>query len=312
MGHQQATSKRPDDGLQITGIAMRTDTPILPATGPVRAAALVADGRAALRNSYRRYGVALAGIGCSVLGDMTAIPKHDMYVLGVSEAVGVEAQHAWRLVRRAVQGHPDKSFIRDVEADARQALASAVAAYNFLEELESQRELADQAHSHAHRAAALVGHVFGCRLKFEDAGHWVVCPLHLMHIRFGLSVGIRTVRLCSICRQAIDECPHLADELYDVLITRLEDGTCSVCGRKSCTHVLGDTVTTYPRLIHSDVKLDEISVVSTPRDPLARTTAIRIRETDPVDVNGVTFDDATGRNCTYCTGPCGGFTYPFS
>lgn len=62
----------------------------------------------------------------------------------------------------------------DLETEARNALARAVDAYNFLEDT-GLRQLA---HNHAHHVAALVGGLFGCDIEYSDDTCWDVSPSH--------------------------------------------------------------------------------------------------------------------------------------
>ncbi|MCE3030617.1 MULTISPECIES: hypothetical protein [unclassified Streptomyces] len=191
---------------------------------------------------------------------------------------------------------------RDLERAARVALARAVDAFNFLEDT----ELADVAHQHSHKIAALIGGVFGCDIQYIEGAYWDTCPISLMHRRCGMSVGFTATRRCSLCGDDIDECEHLLGVLYEVRIQRSADGTCSACGRHSCSHVEGEIVSIYPHAVMGDLQVHEISLVSRPRDPLARFTRV---EFDPQDLARSLGGEPDGREirCYRCLHPCEGF-----
>ncbi|MEU4090643.1 hypothetical protein [Streptomyces aureus] len=191
---------------------------------------------------------------------------------------------------------------QDLKAAARTSLARAVDAYNFLED----SDLSELAHLHAHDVAALVGGLFGCDIEYSDETYWDVCRLTLMHSRWGMSVGFTSSRNCSLCAQDIDSCQHLLDTQYDVTVRHDAEGTCNVCGRLSCPHTDGETVFAFPRPVMSDLQVHEVSLVSRPRDPLARFTKVELGQ--DVLQQGLG-EDPSGRDvrCYRCLHPCGGF-----
>lgn len=308
MSRRKKSKKSDNEGTHFRGYAMRTGTPILPASGPARVAALLNDGQNRLAQSYRQYGEALAILGWSILGDINLIPKQNFkarpYILGRADN-----SPAWEDLQRKLATSSDENLRQIIESKFRGALSSAIDAFNFMEELDSYKNLAESAHVQAHRCAELIGNIFGCQAEIEDGRYWIVCPLRLMHFRMGLSVGLRTVRVCSLCGNPIDECEHLLDEEYEIVVKRDSSGACSACGTNSCSHIAGDVVRLYPRPIHGDIELDEVSWVSTPRDPLARTTGIRIGKEQIKELAGG-HPVGSPLNCGYCTGPCSGFNYP--
>ncbi len=192
----------------------------------------------------------------------------------------------------------------DLETAARISLARAVDAYNFLEDT----ELSDLVHQHAHHVAALVGGLFGCHIEYSDETYWDVCRLTLMHNRLGMSVGFTANRLCSVCKQDIDSCPHLLDTQYDVTVRRDPDGVCNVCGRLSCTHTDGDTVSAFPRPMMSQMQLHEVSLVSRPRDPLARFTKIEFSQ-EVLQQGLGEFPTGEDLCCYRCLNSCSGFNH---
>lgn len=190
----------------------------------------------------------------------------------------------------------------DLEREARASLSRAVDAFNFLEDT----ELSNLAHQHAHKVAALVGGVFGCSIEYSEDTHWDTCPLSLMHLRWGMSAGFTATRNCSLCGEDLDLCEHLLDTLYEVRIQHTAEGTCNACGRRSCSHGEGEIVRAYPHAVMGDLKLHEVSMVSKPRDPLARMEKVELNPQSLVRSLG---EDPGGRavRCCRCLHPCGGF-----
>ncbi len=196
---------------------------------------------------------------------------------------------------------------RDLESSARESLARAIDAFNFLEET----DLAEFSHEYAHKVAALVGGIFGCRFEYSEGAYWDTCPISLMHSRVGMSVGFTATRLCSLCGEELDVCDHLLDTPYEVQVHRDIEGTCNACGRRSCSHSDGEVVLAYPQPVLGDAKIHEVTLVPRPRDPLARITKVEI---DPQLLARSLGEEPKGRNlrCFRCLQPCGGFKTPQS
>lgn len=186
------------------------------------------------------------------------------------------------------------------------SLRFAVNAYNYLE----NTALEFAAHLHAHRIGALNCGIFGCFIEDEDGTQFDVCPLSMMHNRWGFSIGFTGRRLCSICGQDIDECPHVLNQLYSVVVSK-GGGSCNVCRRPSCPHSEGDRVLEYPYAIIAEADLHEVSMVRYPRDPLARPTKLEFGENStPVALS----QHSSGRRirCFRCLLPCDGFHDPWA
>ncbi|MFE6524185.1 hypothetical protein [Streptomyces sp. NPDC057794] len=189
----------------------------------------------------------------------------------------------------------------DLDSAARNSLALAVDAFNYLEDT----ELAEIAHQHAHKIAALVGGIFGCAIEYSEGTYWDSCPLSLMHRRWGVSAGFSATRRCSLCGEDIDLCEHMLDTSYQIQIERAVDGTCNACGSHSCSHVIGDVVLAYPRAVMTDAQVHEVSLVSRPRDPLARMAKV---EFDAEILAHSLGEEPAGRavRCYRCLHPCEG------
>ncbi|MEY9966573.1 hypothetical protein ABIA33_004638 [Streptacidiphilus sp. MAP12-16] len=194
----------------------------------------------------------------------------------------------------------------ELEEVARRSLNQAVDAFNFLED----SHLSDLAHRHAHEVAALTSGLFGCAFEYREGTYWDVCPVSLMHQRWGMSMGFTAIRMCSICSEDLDTCPHLLGTRYQVTVTRTDEGQCNVCGTQECPHKVGQSVGAYPYPVMADGAIHEVSMVSRPRDPLARLNKIEIS----MDLLTKTLGkEPTGQKitCYRCLHPCSGFTHPF-
>jgi hypothetical protein len=200
---------------------------------------------------------------------------------------------------------PGTTSLRRLEERARGALDAAVDAFDHLEDT----PFASDAHALAHTIGEMVAGLFGCQAQRENDRWLDVCRLSLMHLRVGMSPGFAARRLCSLCNQDFTVCDHVPGATYSVVAARRADGSCSICGNaERCTHTPG---VPYPVLVHGIVRdvdrLDEISTVARPRDPLARVNAVEI----PADViASLSNHDAANASlhCESCATPCTGFT----
>jgi len=181
----------------------------------------------------------------------------------------------------------------------------AVDAFDHLEDT----PLASEAHAWAHTIGEMVAGLFGCKAQRENDRWFDVCRLSLMHLRVGMSPGSAARRLCSLCNRDLTTCDHVPGATYAIAAARRADGSCNICGSaEGCTHTPGAT---YPVAVHGIVReadrLDEISTVARPRDPLARVNAVEI----PADViAAIPNHDAANASlhCESCVAPCTGFT----
>jgi hypothetical protein len=158
----------------------------------------------------------------------------------------------------------------EVERLARDALSSAVRAFNLLEDFPE----ADDAHRLIHELGMFVSRHFGCEIVLKEGLWRWSCPVIMSHLRFGQSAGFTAKRICSICGEGImsDRCPHMLSQTYKVAV---EDVAHCPCGSENCTrHQLGTAIEAYPTVIINEADLEETSWVARPRDPLARIRAV--------------------------------------
>jgi hypothetical protein len=242
---------------QIEGMALHFDTPIPPRSGPRRLQMLHSRGTEQLKLAKCLYSKTRDQVGCL-------------------EVHGLDSPHApWWVYPPTIVGDgarcPNGRMNRHAESLSRDALTSAVRAFNFLEDTPE----ADDAHRLIHEIGMYVSRHFGCKINLQD-GLWSwQCPVTIAHLRLGQSVGFTASRICSICRQNImsDQCSHLPGQIYEVQVV---DASRCPCGTDNChNHVVGDILKVNPRsLVKEADSLDEISWVPRPRDPLARIEAI--------------------------------------
>ena len=279
-----------------------------PAGGPARMVVLKAEGRRSLAAARREYGHVLREV--LVIAGPAVPPPVDLAQPlwpAASDALVASREAGWRETQ-SILGDLSAGADFDVaalEQRSRAALRSAVAAFNYLEDT----ELAVEAHMQAHAIGEFVAGVFGCRAKREDWRWFDVCPLSLMHLRVGLSPGFVARRHCSVCDGDLADCEHVPGAAYPVVAARGPDGACTICGTVKCAaHPAGTrhTVAVHAVIREAD-RLDEISTVARPRDPLARYDGVEI---PAEEVAGLPGGDALNAvlECKRCVSPCTGFT----
>jgi hypothetical protein len=137
------------------------------------------------------------------------------------------------------------------------------------------------------------------------------CRLSLMHLRLGMSAGFTARRHCSVCDSDLSDfdCDHIPGTAYAATAGRRQDGSCTICGGIDCaTHSPGSVCTVVAHAVIREVdRLDEISAVPRPRDPLARPTSIEITAEAVARLPGSEIEDAV-LHCERCAVPCTGFT----
>jgi hypothetical protein len=242
---------------QIEGMALHYDTPIPPPKGPQRTLILHNRGVEQLHTAKTLFSKACDQLGC---------PRHHR----------LDSPHApWWVYKPTRPGRDTRCTNGrgrhgDVEALARQALNSAVCAFNLLEDLPES----DDAHRLIHEIGMFVSRHFGCWIELRNGLWRWPCPVIMAHLRFGQSVGFTAARICSICRENImsDRCPHMPMHTYEVTV---QDPSNCPCGSKNCGHELGSVIAVEPISLVEEVDiLEEISWVARPRDPLARIQAV--------------------------------------
>lgn len=305
----------------MRGRAVRTGVLLPPAGGSARAAVLEATGRALLDEARRGYGEVLSLVRIAA---GSVVPPHAEldrpWPPDAGRALVAARRAGWRDARarlaavagaRVSQSHKESITnprgalnLSELERRARAALDAAVDAFDHLED----SEWAAEAHALAHAIGELVAGLFGCYAQREGDSWFDVCRLSIMHLRLGTSVGFVAPRYCSVCGNDFSECEHRYGNFYSVVADRRPDLSCTICNHIDCAaHAPGTTFSVPAYLVVGEARLDEISFVARPRDPLARPREVQIppEEIASLPAN----DDATAiLCCERCTSPCTGFT----
>lgn len=310
-------------GVNARGYAVRFGVPLPPAAGPARAAALEAEGRRLLAVARRGYGTAIAQVLVAAGSTVPSPVGLDRPWSPDASRTLVAARRAqWQQTRRLLiatsgrfslsplvaSGERGIAALTRLEKQARGALNAAVDAFDHLEDT----DLASDAHSWAHTIGEMVAGLFGCQAKREGDRWFDVCRLSLMHLRVGLSVGFVGRLLCSVCdrdQSSFPACGHTHGITYPRIAAQHADGSCTICGTLGClTHAPGET---YPIVARAQIRnvdrLDDISVVPRPRDPLARHAEIEIPAHVVAHLPNYGAQGAS-LYCEWCEAPCTGFT----
>lgn len=279
-----------------------------PAGGPARVLTLEAEGQKSLAVARREYGRVLREV-LVVAGSAVPPPVDLAQPLWptASDALVASREAGWRQTRSMLRAiSAGTAFaVAALEQRSRAALRSAVAAFNYLEDT----ELAIEAHMQAHAIGEFVAGVFGCRAERKDGRWFDVCPLSLMHLRVGLSPGFVARRHCSVCDGDLADCEHVPGAAYQVVAARDPDGACTICRTVECAaHTPGTShLVAAHAVIHEADRLDEISTVARPRDPLARYDGVEIPAEEVATLPGSDAPNAM-LECKRCLSPCTGFT----
>ena len=222
----------------------------------------------------------LAGRTIKGVAIHTGVPLPPERGLGREQALEVEGRRLLRLALKDYGTLVRKGVQRDSERLARRALDLAVDAYNCLEDTID----AEWCHQWIHTIGTLVAENFGCAHELAEGVWFTRCPIVLVHLRVGFSVGFTATRVCSICGFDIMECAHVMGRDYPVDGGEDANGNCRVCATRQCRkHREGITyaVRAHPLVVTVD-ELREISLVPRPRDPLARIQAVSLQPTEVV------------------------------
>jgi hypothetical protein len=310
-------------GLTTRGYAIRFGVLLPPPAGPARAAALEAEGRRLLAEAQRGYGAALAQV-LAAAGSAVP-PPIDLdrpWSPGAGRALVAARRARWKKTRRLLAATAGQFSLASLpvpadrgaaplarlEEQARGALDAAVDAFDHLEDT----DLANDAHAWAHTIGEMVAGLFGCQAQQENDRWFDICRLSLMHLRVGVSAGFVARRFCSVCdrdQSSLPACGHTHGVTYSRTAARRADRSCTICGNLEClTHTPDEA---HPVLACAQIRnvdrLDDISPVPRPRDPLARHTAIEIPAYAIADLPGHNAQN-TSLYCEWCVAPCTGFT----
>jgi hypothetical protein len=124
-----------------------------------------------------------------------------------------------------------------------------------------------------HQSGKFIHDNFGCQVRMEGTTYYEECPVLLSHVKYGFSVGGSAISICSICGKDPWECEHIKGFKYDGVIAKKISGYCNICGQEACDHQLGEIYNNAEAVhIITEMKLDHVSLVERPANPLARIT----------------------------------------
>lgn len=193
---------------------------------------------------------------------------------------------------------------------ARSALAEQVSAYNWLEDTGLENAVHDDLHSMGRDVR--LRFPGGCTLTWSVGRYEHRCPVEIVHKRFGFSPTlIAGEKLCTICGTDISECEHMPGQIYAVhggIVAGT--GRCAICMEEQCEH---DADTVYEAragaFVTKIAEVEEISLVSRPKQPDARLVAVPIDGEVLREYLGEGFQYGKDTvDCSQCLSPCEGFT----
>ena len=197
-------------------------------------------------------------------------------------------------------GHPDAA-----QAEARRALAELRGAMNWLEDTVEF----EVAHFRLDEAGRWIREAFGCWLTREGLEYSRTCPADLAHSRVGMSLGMSdVVRECSVCGQEPRDpsCRHIRGRTY-TSTRRLIGGHCNLCGLSECAHRDGEIGAVPCTHLITSVKLDEISLVPRPAQPMARIEKVTVPTSELKEEFGPRgWVPGADVSCDRCLRPCRG------
>ena len=195
----------------------------------------------------------------------------------------------------------------EAEEKIREAVSLARSAYDWLEDTPYD----EIAHYLIHFLGKEVREKFpkGCNFKWNGSNYERWCPADLVHIRLGLSPGVIIHSMeCSVCGRDPSECDHILWKIYTVFGGPNESGRCPVCAENTCDHSPDKKYQVMAGRIITKAELEEISLVTRPKQPDARIQSC--------DISGDTIKSMFGpdfrygedtAHCAKCLVACPGF-----
>jgi hypothetical protein len=331
----------------IGGRVVRYGVELPPPSGRARVEFCIRQGIQAMVLGSNQYGRALRLVGTHLPKGLRSVPP--TYPLDLqhqelqAKSIGRKRVETWFRNRNYLDDQEDAALLLGIrylgkdwafaEKSARDALSSAVDAFNWLDDVRQDLEertpisvlsffpsarrampefptvenLVESAHQLAHRTGELVGGLFGCQLVHDGKSWQKECPLSFLHIRLGMSPGMACRYACSICEQDPSECEHELGEAYAVAASRVE-GACNICRGDACGHIPGDLYRVRARLSIIEADLREVSLVPRPRDPLARIERLGVDDDRMRQFHGFLPHPESTLLCHDCMYPCTGFS----
>lgn len=196
----------------------------------------------------------------------------------------------------------------EAEEKIREALALARSAYDWLEDTPYD----DLSHDLVHELGKEARENFpsGCKIKWNGSNYERWCPADLVHIRLGFSPGVIIHSMeCSVCGSDPSECEHIRWKLYTVTGGPNKADRCPVCAETMCNHSPDQKYQVMAGRIITKAELDEISLVTRPKQPEARIQICPVPEETIRNALGPKFrygEDMV--DCSMCLLACPGFS----
>jgi len=122
-----------------------------------------------------------------------------------------------------------------------------------------------------HDRGRIIHDLFGCKVRMSGTTYYEDCPVLLSHVQLGFSVGGSANAICSICGQDPWDCEHIKGFRYDGVLCQTIESTCNICLKENCSHHVGETYNSVEAVhIMTNLKVEEVSLVKNPANPLAR------------------------------------------
>lgn len=122
-----------------------------------------------------------------------------------------------------------------------------------------------------HQRGKIIHDIFGCRLKMAGNTYYEECPVILSHAKYGFSIGGSADEICNICGLDPWDCEHIRGYKHNGVVARKISNVCNICLRENCNHLVGKIYDNV-EVVHiiTKIKLDHVSLVENPAEPLAR------------------------------------------
>lgn len=122
-----------------------------------------------------------------------------------------------------------------------------------------------------HERGIVIHNLFGCKVRMKGTTYYQECPVILSHVQLGFSIGGSADTICSICGKDPWDCEHIKGLKYDGVVCRRIGNTCNICLNENCNHLIGE-IYNGVEVVHilTNMKLDHVSLVENPANPLAR------------------------------------------
>lgn len=163
-------------------------------------------------------------------------------------------------------------------------------------------------HRLLHQIGRWTRRTFGCHLQYDGKNYHQRCPVAMVHIQAGYSIGQTGLLECSICGEDLSECPHVRSRSYWVRGGAAAGRECCVCLREECNHRADRLYRARVIGIAKPTRVHEVSLVDRPANPECHLRGIEIPPRFFAEELGLTFLPGMTVSCDQCLNECPGFT----